>query len=329
MTDHPVLNLTAMARSIEAAALLDSRSLSAGWVIRAIETLAQESGLIEKVDTDTQGELSGPLTLIFAIQLHLAPLIGAEIGVSCRKGDLGYWEFVDMPNLNEQFSTVREIALGAIESLDEDSMDRFGYRVTDVFKQVVATGEDQHQANARIYAEKVGLHQAGEAPVREKPAVANAPTAIDLTQACTVLQANFARDGFEVQSQQLVEILLDEVRALNLISQVATLPDGHVYCDLSLLFLAYAQWVRVISLTLKVPLAEDLESIASAPAAMQTLNSLKGLGHLRIRVMEVEASRKRSFSGLESLVESARTGESMEQARVRLHHQSLGLRPVK
>lgn len=329
MTDHPVLNLTAMAKSIEAAALQDSRSLSADWVTRAIERLAQESGVSDKLDADTQGEVYGPLTLIFAIQLQLAPLIGAKIGVACTKGDLGRWEFVGMPNVSEQFATVREIAVRAIETLDRDSMERFGYRVTDVFKQVAATGEDQHQANARVYAEKVGLHQAGEALEREQNAVPSAPTAIDLTEACTVLQADFARDGFDVHSQDLMEIFLREVTSLNLVSQVATLPDGHVYCDLSLLYLAHAQWVRVIAQTLKLPLSADLESIAAAPAATQTLLSLKGIGHLRVRVMEAETSNKRGFGVLEPIFESAQTGESMEQARVRLHHQSLGLRPVK
>ncbi|WP_439126187.1 MAG: hypothetical protein ACNJA3_27865 (plasmid) [Pseudomonas rhizophila] len=234
-----------------------------------------------------------------------------------------------MPNLNEQFSTVREIAVGAIGTLDRDSMKRFGYRVTDVFKQVVASGEDQHQANARVYAEKVGLHQAGEAPEREQPAAPRAPTAIDLTEACAVLQADFAHDGLEVHSQDLMKIFLDEVRALDLGSQVATLPDGHIYCDLSLLYLAHGQWVGVIAQTLDLLLSEDLESITLAPAATQTLKSLKELGHSRIRVMEAETSNKRGFGVLEPIFESARTGESMEQARVRLHHQSLGLRPVK
>lgn len=329
MNDQTVLNLTSMARSIENAVVQDSRSIMAEWVIKSIERLAKEAGLLEKLVTDAAGDVSGPLTLIFAIQLKLAPLIGAKIGVACTKGHLGRWEFVDMPNLNEQFSTVREIAVGAIGTLDRDSMERFGYRVTDVFKQIVATGEDQHQANARVYAEKVGLHQAGEAPDREQPAAPGAPTAIDLTEACAVLQADFARDGLDVHSQDLMKIFLDEVRALNLGSQVATLPDGHVYCDLSLLYLAHAKWVGIIAQTLELPLSEDLESITVAPAATQTLKSLKGLGHLRIRVMEAETLNKRGFGVLEPIFESARTGESMEQARVRLHHQSLGLRPVK
>lgn len=149
MNDQTVLNLTSMARSIENAVVQDSRSIMAEWVIKSIERLAKEAGLLEKLVTDAAGDVSGPLTLIFAIQLKLAPLIGAKIGVACTKGHLGRWEFVDMPNLNEQFSTVREIAVGAIGTLDRDSMERFGYRVTDVFKQVVATGEDQHQANAQ------------------------------------------------------------------------------------------------------------------------------------------------------------------------------------
>ncbi|RMM39228.1 hypothetical protein QO021_28470 (plasmid) [Pseudomonas amygdali pv. lachrymans] len=331
MNDHPVLNLTAMATSMEAAALQDSRSIAADWVARAIERLAQDAGVSNKLEANSEGEVSGPLTLIFAIQLKLAPLIGAKIGVVCTKGGLGQWEFADMPNLNQQFSTVREIAVGAIETLDRDSMQRFGYRVTDVFKEIVVTGEDQHQANARVYAEKVGLHPAGQIPEREKEqhAAPSVPTAIELTEACAVLQADFARDGLDVDSNHLMKLLLNEVRILELQSQIATLPDGHVYCDLSLLYLAHAQWVRSISQVLAKPFPEDDESIAAAPSATQTLKKLKGLGYLRIQVMEAETAAKRGFGVLEPIFESVRTGESMEQARVRLHHQNLGLRPVK
>lgn len=331
MNEQPVLNLTAMARSIMLAVLQDSGSITADGVIRIIERLAQESGVSDKLDTDADGEVSGPLTLIFAIQLKLAPLIGAIIGVACTKGDLGRWEFVDMPNLNEQFSTVREIAIEAIDTLDRDSLERFGYRVTDVFKQVVATGEDQHQANARVYAEKVGLHPAGKITDREleQQAPPSVPTAIDLTDACIVLQADFARDGLVVDSQNLMQTFLSEVRSLNLQSQVATLPDGHVYCELSLLYLAHASWVRLIAQVLGKQLALDAASIPDAPFATQTLQNLKGLGHLRFRVKEAETASKRGFGLLEPIFDAVQTSQSMEQARVRQHHKTMGLRPVK
>lgn len=340
MSKSPVLNLTALASSLHEATSADGRPVSADRTLELLKLIAQNSEVKDPLYAGAEGDLYGPLSLIFPIYLNLASLLGGELGIAAGKGGSGAWCFPGMPRLTTQFDALRETAAAAIQTLDADALKRFGYRVTDVFRRVVATGEDQHQANARVYAEKVGLHPAGEPPRHgdlqgkssaplENAATAGSATAIDLSDATRILQVDLARDGFKIESDHLLLLFIAEVQVLNVMHLVATMPGGVVYCDLSLLYLADAGWRRSIANHLEIPVRESSADLADAKAATGTLDFLKGLGLARVEAMDVEHAKKRGFGLLAPVFESARTGESLEQVLARLHHQHQGLRPVK
>lgn len=305
-----------------------------------IQMISETSEINTSLELGPNGDLYGPLTLIFAVHLKLAPMLASELGVEVERGDAGHWVFKGMPSLSDLLDSLRETAAMAIEALDEDALRRFGYRVTDVFKRVVATGEDQQQANARLYAERVGLRSADQLPafgvLQVEPSADAEPsppietaTAINLGNVTSALQSDFAAGGFLIQAGQLLLLFIAEVKALDLMHLVSTTPEGEVYCDLSLLYLVDSRWRRSIGEHLCLPASEASVRLSEARAATITLDCLRKLGLARVEAMEELSKASRGFGILEPVLESAKSGESLEQAVARLHHLHQGLRPVK
>lgn len=164
MTSTPLLNISAITRSLRQAAATDGLSLAPEQILESIKSVIQQAGGPIQLEVDSKGDVFAPLAMIFEIQMKWAPKLASDLSVDCSPLENGGWLFLGMPALTEQLATLRMVACSAIATLDEDALSRFGYRVTDVYKRVVSTGEDQHQVNARVFAERVGLHQADQPP---------------------------------------------------------------------------------------------------------------------------------------------------------------------
>lgn len=139
----------------------------------------------------------------------------------------------------------------------------------------------------------------------------------------------FKLDGILIEGPKLLRLFIAEARSNDQIHLVATLNDGHVCCDISLMYLMHGQWQRSIALFLGMPVTAESPPFQVAKNASVTFSNLYRLGLARLEAMEAKAAAERGFSIHDPVLESARTGEPLEQALARLHHQNLGLRPVK